>query len=88
MRRASATVSSGVVVPQRCIPVSASTSAPRRAPECARAASSASTCAAESTATEPVSYQQMVLAMDVAVKAGFADVGITEPLGLSARPQL
>jgi len=44
--------------------------------------------AAESTAAEPVSYQQMVLAMDVAVKVGFADVGITEPLGLSARPQL
>ena len=44
--------------------------------------------AAESTSTEPVSYQQMVLAMDVAVKVGFADVGITEPLGLAARPQL
>ena len=44
--------------------------------------------AAESTAAEPVSYQQMVLAMDVAVKVGFADVGVTEPLGLSARPQL
>ncbi len=44
--------------------------------------------AAESTATEPVSYQQLVLAMDVAVKVGFADVGITEPLGLSARPSL
>ena len=44
--------------------------------------------AAESTAAEPVSYQQLVLAMDVAVKVGFADVGITEPLGLSARPQL
>jgi biopolymer transport protein ExbD len=44
--------------------------------------------AAESTATEPVSYQQMVLAMDVALKVGFADVGLTEPQGLSARPQM
>ncbi|MBA3459107.1 MAG: biopolymer transporter ExbD [Deltaproteobacteria bacterium] len=43
--------------------------------------------AAESTTAEPVSYQQMVLAMDVAVKVGFADVGLTEPQGLSARPQ-
>jgi len=43
--------------------------------------------AAESTSAEPVSYQQMVLAMDIALKVGFADVGLTEPLGLSARPQ-
>src|SRR3954468_14689122 len=44
--------------------------------------------AAESTAAEPVSYQQMVQAMDVAVKVGFVDVGLTEPQGLSARPTL
>lgn len=44
--------------------------------------------AAESTRTEPVSYQQIVMAMDVAVKVGFADVGLSDPEGLAARPHL
>ncbi len=44
--------------------------------------------AAESTRAEPVSYQQLVLAMDIAVKVGFADVGLSEPEGLAARPHL
>jgi biopolymer transport protein ExbD len=44
--------------------------------------------AAESTRTDPVSYQTMVQTMDVAVKVGFADVGLTEPDGLAARPQM
>jgi biopolymer transport protein ExbD len=44
--------------------------------------------AAASTRTEPVAYQQLIVAMDVAVKAGFVDVGLTEPEGLSARPTL
>ncbi len=44
--------------------------------------------AANSTQGAPVTYQTMVATMDIAVKAGFADVGITEPSSLSARPTL
>lgn len=44
--------------------------------------------AAQSTAASPVTYQNLVAAMDVAVKVGFADVGLTEPASLSARPTL
>jgi hypothetical protein len=44
--------------------------------------------AAQSTAANPVHYQDLVAAMDVAVKVGFVDVGLTDPLGLSARPTL
>jgi biopolymer transport protein ExbD len=44
--------------------------------------------AAESSTAHPVAYQQLVAAMDVAIKAGFTDVGITDPSQLSARPQL
>lgn len=43
--------------------------------------------AAESTRSEPVSYQQIVLAMDTAVKAGFRDVRLSDPDALYARPQ-
>jgi biopolymer transport protein ExbD len=44
--------------------------------------------AADSSAAHPVQYQQLVAAMDVAVKAGFTDVGITAPNELSAQPRL
>ncbi len=44
--------------------------------------------AADSTKTDPVSYQQIVLAMDTAVKAGFSDVRLSDPDGLYARPRL
>jgi biopolymer transport protein ExbD len=44
--------------------------------------------AADSTAAHPIAYQALIAAMDIAVKAGFVDVGITEPAGLSARPVL
>ncbi len=44
--------------------------------------------AAESTKSEPVSYQQIVLAMDTAVKAGFSDVRLSDPDALYARPHL
>jgi len=44
--------------------------------------------AAEATHTEPVSYQQIVMAMDVAVKVGFSDVGLSDPEGLAARPHI
>ena len=44
--------------------------------------------AAESTAQSPVSYQDIIHAMDIAVKVGFIDVGLTDPAGLSARPQM
>lgn len=44
--------------------------------------------AADSTADHPIQYQALIAAMDVAVKVGFVDVGITEPQGLSARPRL
>ena len=44
--------------------------------------------AAESTTQAPVPYQDVIHAMDVAVKVGFIDVGLTEPAGLAARPSL
>jgi biopolymer transport protein ExbD len=44
--------------------------------------------AAESTTQAPVKYQDIIHAMDVAVKVGFIDVGLTDPAGLAARPQL
>ena len=43
--------------------------------------------AAESTTAAPVDYQQVIHAMDVAVKVGFLDVGLSDPAGLAARPQ-
>jgi len=43
--------------------------------------------AAESNVQHPVKYQDLVSAMDHAIKAGFLDVGLTDPAGLSARPQ-
>ncbi|HMG55854.1 MAG TPA: biopolymer transporter ExbD [Kofleriaceae bacterium] len=44
--------------------------------------------AAASTADHPIAYQALIAAMDVAIRAGFVDVGVTDPLGLSARPVL
>jgi biopolymer transport protein ExbD len=44
--------------------------------------------AAESTAAAPVKYQDVIHAMDVAVKVGFIDVGLSDPQGLAARPSL
>ena len=44
--------------------------------------------AAESTLQSPVKYQDVIHAMDVAVKVGFLDVGLSDPAGLAARPQL
>ena len=44
--------------------------------------------AAESTAAAPVKYQDIIHAMDVAVKVGFIDVGLSDPQGLAARPTL
>jgi len=44
--------------------------------------------AAESTIQSPVKYQDVIRAMDVAVKVGFLDVGLADPAGLAARPQL
>ena len=44
--------------------------------------------AAESTTTSPVKYQDVIRAMDVALKVGFIDVGLTDPAGLAARPSL
>ena len=44
--------------------------------------------AAESTLQSPVKYQDVIHAMDLAVKVGFVDVGLSDPAGLSARPQL
>jgi biopolymer transport protein ExbD len=42
--------------------------------------------AAESTAAAPVKYQDIIHAMDIAVKVGFSDVGLSDPQGLAARP--
>jgi biopolymer transport protein ExbD len=44
--------------------------------------------AAESTTAAPVKYQDIIHAMDLAVKVGFLDVGLSDPQGLSARPSL
>jgi biopolymer transport protein ExbD len=44
--------------------------------------------AAESTSQSPVDYQSVIHAMDLAVKTGFIDVGLTDPAGLAARPQM
>ena len=44
--------------------------------------------AAASSAAHPVVYQDLIAAMDLAIKTGFVDVGITDPQGLSARPEL
>jgi biopolymer transport protein ExbD len=44
--------------------------------------------AAESTTQQPVKYQDVVQAMDTAVKVGFIDVGLSDPAGLAARPSL
>jgi biopolymer transport protein ExbD len=44
--------------------------------------------AAESTVAAPVKYQDIIHAMDLAVKVGFIDVGLSDPQGLAARPSL
>ncbi|HEU0032178.1 MAG TPA: biopolymer transporter ExbD [Kofleriaceae bacterium] len=44
--------------------------------------------AGESTLQSPVKYQDIISAMDVAVKVGFTDVGLSDPAGLAARPTL
>ena len=44
--------------------------------------------AGESTTASPVPYQDIIHAMDVAVKVGFIDVGLSDPQGLAARPSL
>jgi biopolymer transport protein ExbD len=44
--------------------------------------------AGESTNAGPVNYQDIIKAMDLAVQAGFIDVGLTDPSGLAARPTL
>ena len=44
--------------------------------------------AAESTPASVVKYQDVIHAMDVAVKVGFIDVGLSDPAGLAARPTL
>ena len=44
--------------------------------------------AAESTTAAPVKYQDIIHAMDIAVKVGFTDVGLSDPQGLAARPSL
>ena len=44
--------------------------------------------AAESTAASPVKYQDIIHAMDLSLKVGFLDVGLSDPQGLAARPTL
>jgi biopolymer transport protein ExbD len=44
--------------------------------------------AAESTPAAPVKYNDVIKAMDVAIKVEFSDVGLSDPAGLSARPSL
>src|SRR5262249_48182760 len=44
--------------------------------------------AANSTPNHPIAYQALVVAMDIAAKTGFVDVGISDPQGLSAQPML
>jgi hypothetical protein len=35
-----------------------------------------------------VPYQDVIQTMDVAIKVGFIDVGLTDPAGLAARPHM
>ena len=44
--------------------------------------------AGASSSARAVVYQDLIAAMDTAIKTGFIDVGITDPQGLSARPEL
>jgi biopolymer transport protein ExbD len=44
--------------------------------------------AAESTTQAAVLYKDVIHAMDLAVKVGFIDVGLSDPAGLAARPSL
>ena len=44
--------------------------------------------AAESTTSAPVKYDNVITAMDLAVKVGFSGVGLSEPTSLSWRPTL
>ena len=44
--------------------------------------------AANSTPSHPIPYQALIATMDLAVKTGFIDVGVTDPHGLSAQPTL
>jgi biopolymer transport protein TolR len=44
--------------------------------------------AAGGTPDRPITYQALVTAMDLAVKVGFDDIGVTDPRGLSAYPHL
>ena len=44
--------------------------------------------AAHSTLEHPIPYQALIATMDIAVKTGFVDVGVTDPRGLSAQPTL
>jgi biopolymer transport protein ExbD len=44
--------------------------------------------AAESTIAAPVKYQDIIHAMDVAVKVGFVDVGLSDPQGLACQISL
>ncbi len=39
--------------------------------------------AAQSSSSHPIEYQQLIAAMDIAVKVGYPRVGITEPSSLS-----
>ena len=56
--------------------------------DAARATALANAVAGESTAQAPVPYQDIIKAMDVSVKVGFIDVGLSDPAGLAARPSL
>ncbi len=42
--------------------------------------------AGESTQQDPVKYQDIIKAMDIALAVGFKDVGLADPQSLSARP--
>ena len=43
--------------------------------------------AAAGTDAAPIPYQTLIGAMDVAVAVGFADVGLTDPAGLTTHPR-
>jgi biopolymer transport protein ExbD len=44
--------------------------------------------AGESTSASPVKYQDIIHAMDLAIRVGFKAVNLSDPQGLAARPQL
>jgi biopolymer transport protein ExbD len=44
--------------------------------------------AVDSSSSHPLTYQTMISAMELATAAGFEDIGITDPAGLTTKPHI